>query len=117
LVNKIKLVQVLVNILLNAKDSLAVTNKLEKIITVEYGLVNNSNFYIKVTDNGVGISDKNLSNVFMHGFSTKEGGHGFGLHASALAIKNMGGTMKVESEGEGKGANFTIVLPYKLPRI
>jgi NO-binding membrane sensor protein with MHYT domain len=116
LVNKIKLVQVLVNLFHNAKDSLAVTNKLEKILTIEYGALKNSNFYIKVTDNGVGISAKNLNNIFMHGFSTKEGGHGFGLHASAIAIKNMGGSMKVESEGEGMGATFTIILPYKIPR-
>jgi two-component system NtrC family sensor kinase len=54
--------------------------------------------------------------MFMHGFSTKEGGHGFGLHASAIAIKNLGGTMRAESDGEGKGATFTIILPYKLPR-
>ncbi len=116
LVNKIKLVQVLVNLLHNAKDSIAIANKPEKLLTLTIGTCNKSNFYIAVTDNGVGISAKNLENMFMHGFSTKEGGHGFGLHASAIAIKNMGGTMKAESEGENKGATFTVILPYKLPR-
>jgi NO-binding membrane sensor protein with MHYT domain len=115
LMNKIKVVQVLVNLLHNAKDSLAIANKPEKLLTLEFGPLK-SNFYIKVIDNGIGISPKNLNNMFMHGFSTKEGGHGFGLHASAIAIKNLGGTMRAESDGEGKGATFTIILPYKLPR-
>jgi C4-dicarboxylate-specific signal transduction histidine kinase len=115
LMNKIKVVQVLVNLLHNAKDSLAIANKPEKLLTLEFGPLK-SNFYIKVIDNGIGISTKNLNNMFMHGFSTKEGGHGFGLHASAIAIKNLGGTMRAESDGEGKGATFTIILPYKLPR-
>jgi len=65
---------------------------------------------IEISDNGVGIDDKNLKRVFNYGFTTKESGHGFGLHTSALAVNALGGTMDVVSEGIGKGATFVIVL-------
>ena len=35
-------------------------------------------------DNGVGIPPENLTRIFSHGFTTRKGGHGFGLHGGAL---------------------------------
>jgi len=49
--------------------------------------------------------------IFAHGFTTRQGGHGFGLHSSALAAKEMGGALTVHSEGLGKGATFSLELP------
>ena len=46
-----------------------------------------------VIDNGIGIPPENLTRIFNHGFTTREGGHGFGLHSGALAAKEMGGTL------------------------
>jgi signal transduction histidine kinase len=66
---------------------------------------------IAVCDNGVGIPPENLGRIFSHGFTTKKDGHGFGLHSGALAAKEMGGSLTVQSDGPGQGAEFTLELP------
>ena len=68
---------------------------------------------IEVADNGIGIPKENMSKIFRHGFTTKEGGHGFGLHSSALAAKEMGGALTAQSDGADKGATFIVELPFK----
>lgn len=64
-----------------------------------------------VSDNGIGISPENLQKVFNHGFTTREAGHGFGLHASILAAESMGASLTAASDGVGKGAEFVLRLP------
>jgi signal transduction histidine kinase len=67
----------------------------------------------QVIDSGVGISRENLSKLFTHGFTTRPKGHGYGLHSSANAAAEMGGTLTGVSEGPGKGAVFTLTVPIK----
>lgn len=62
-------------------------------------------------DNGVGISSETLPRIFNHGFTTKPDGHGFGLHGAALTAKEMGGELTAHSDGVGRGARFSLVLP------
>ena len=57
---------------------------------------------ISVMDNGIGIPAENLTRIFSHGFTTRKGGHGFGLHSGALAAQELGGTLTVHSEGPAK---------------
>jgi signal transduction histidine kinase len=64
-----------------------------------------------VKDSGVGISPENLTRIFSHGFTTKRGGHGFGLHSAANAAREMGGQLSVQSNGPGQGATFVLDLP------
>jgi signal transduction histidine kinase len=64
-----------------------------------------------VTDNGVGIAPENLARIFAFGYTTKKAGHGFGLHSSANAAKEMGGSLVARSEGPGQGATFVLELP------
>ena len=66
-----------------------------------------------VSDNGIGISSENLQKIFNHGFTTREAGHGFGLHASILAAESMGATLTAASDGVGKGAEFVLQLPTR----
>ena len=66
---------------------------------------------VSIRDNGMGISAENLKRVFHHGFTTKGGGRGFGLHISALAAREVGGALTVVSDGPGHGAVFTLELP------
>jgi signal transduction histidine kinase len=66
---------------------------------------------VSVTDNGAGIAPENLSRIFQHGFTTREDGHGFGLHSGALAAQELGGSLTASSGGLGKGAEFTLELP------
>jgi len=68
---------------------------------------------MSVKDNGVGIPAENMTLIFNHGFTTREKGHGFGLHSCALAAKEMGGTLNVHSDGPGQGATFILELPLQ----
>ena len=70
---------------------------------------------IKVTDNGAGIRPEHMTRIFSHGFTTKADGHGFGLHSGALAARDLGGALRVDSAGPGHGATFTLDLPLKSP--
>lgn len=108
---KIKLLQVLVNLLRNAKDAVVAIDNPEKIIFAKTS--NNTSSgqcIIEISDNGIGILEKDSQRIFNYGFTTKESGHGFGLHTSALAINSLGGTIEASSPGLGKGATFIIKL-------
>jgi len=63
----------------------------------------------------VGIPRENLDRIFSYGFTTRAEGHGFGLHSSALAARELGGTLRAESPGPGMGATFTLTLPIAAP--
>jgi signal transduction histidine kinase len=68
---------------------------------------------IAVQDDGEGIPAERFGRLFEHGFTTRVGGHGFGLHSSALAARSMGGTLSADSAGQGRGACFTLELPLR----
>jgi signal transduction histidine kinase len=70
---------------------------------------------IRVEDNGIGIPPENLTRIFSHGFTTRPDGHGFGLHIGAINAREMGGSLSVTSEGAGRGAAFTLILPMSPP--
>jgi PAS domain S-box-containing protein len=114
LVDKHKVLQILVNLIRNATFALDEGEPLIKRLCVKMGMKGNNRLEIAVIDNGVGILTQNLTRIFAHGFMTKQAGHGFGLHSAALAAKEMGGTLQAKSEGIGKGATFTLELPLKL---
>jgi PAS domain S-box-containing protein len=107
---KHKVLQILVNLVRNAKYACAESAKPDKQIVVR---MSNGDGRIKILvgDNGVGIACENLTRIFNFGFTTRKGGHGFGLHASALAARELGGTLRVHSDGPGRGATFTLELP------
>jgi PAS domain S-box-containing protein len=70
---------------------------------------------ITVADNGEGIAPENLVRIFVHGFTTRSDGHGFGLHSCALAAREMGGTLGAHSDGVGLGATFVLEIPIGPP--
>lgn len=65
---------------------------------------------INVADNGPGISQKVLENLFMPFFTTKEKGTGLGLAISQGIVQGAGGRIDVRSY-EGKGSTFAVILP------
>jgi signal transduction histidine kinase len=112
MLEKHKVLQILVNLVRNAMQACEGSSIPEKQLTVR--LSQGSDWVrIAVTDTGSGISPENLSRIFTHGFTTKKDGHGFGLHSAALAAKEMGGLLTVNSEGNGRGATFTLELPIE----
>lgn len=117
IVDKTKLLQILVNLIQNAKESVILNNKTtKKQITISLQKdLEDKKAKIIVKDNGVGILEENMTKIFSLGFSTKEDGHGYGLHSSGIAVQEMGGTLLAESDGIGKGAVFTLMLPLVAP--
>jgi len=112
-IDKQKVVQILVNLINNAKYALTNNGKDKKLLTIRAGKHGEDRLRIEVIDNGIGIAEDNLNRIFQRGFTTKEHGHGFGLHSGALAAKELGGSLTVDSDGPGTGATFTLDLPYK----
>ncbi len=110
MVDKHKVLQILVNLVRNAKHACEAADRPDRTLTVR--LFNgDGTVKVSVTDNGVGIPPENLVRIFNHGFTTKPEGHGFGLHTGALAAQEMGGSLNVHSDGPGHGATFTLALP------
>jgi PAS domain S-box-containing protein len=110
-VDKHKALQILVNLVRNAEHALVEAPASPKRLTVGIAPPENGCVTIRVQDNGIGIPRENLAKIFSHGFTTKKDGHGFGLHMGALAAKELGGSLTAHSEGQGKGATFTLELP------
>jgi len=110
LLDKHKVLQILINLLRNAKHACEDSSRTDKEIRVRVresgGIV-----AISVADNGVGIPPENLTRIFNHGFTTRADGHGFGLHSGALAARDMGGSLTAFSAGPGQGAVFTLEIP------
>jgi signal transduction histidine kinase len=113
--DKHKVLQILVNLVRNAKYACDDSGRSDKQVTVR---VSNGEARVRITvaDNGVGIAPENLTRIFSHGFTTRKDGHGFGLHSGALAAREMGGTLRAHSDGPGRGAIFTLELPVDSPQ-
>ncbi len=107
---KHKVLQILVNLLRNAKHALTASGREDKRLVVRIA-PSNGHLAVSVSDNGIGIAPENLTRIFAHGFTTKKDGHGFGLHSGVLAAQEMGGRLTVQSAGAGAGATFTLALP------
>jgi len=110
-VDRHKVLQILINLLRNAKYAMDAQSGHTKRLVARVGLASPDRVRITIADNGVGIAAEHLTRIFNHGFTTKKDGHGFGLHSGANAAKEMGGTLTAHSDGSGKGAEFTLELP------
>lgn len=110
-VDRHKVLQILVNLIRNAKQACDDSQATDKQVTFHAAL-NGGQIAISVKDNGVGIPAENLTSIFRHGFTTRKNGHGFGLHSSAIAAKELGGELRVQSDGSGRGATFTLLLNF-----
>jgi len=115
IVDKHTVLQILVNLIRNAKYACDESGRSDKLVTIRTFKNGNDGINIQITDNGVGIPRENLSRLFSRGFTTRSDGHGFGLHSCLLAAKEMGGALSAHSDGPGLGAVFTLVLPVRPP--
>ena len=109
-VDKHKVLQILINLIRNAKYACDELNGPDKRLRVRIAN-GDGRVRISITDNGVGIPPENLTRIFSLGFTTRKSGHGFGLHSGALAAKELGGALLAHSDGPGQGATFTLELP------
>jgi len=112
-IDKQKVLQILVNLISNAKYAMSRVEKGKKLLAIRIYKHGADKVWIEVADNGVGISEEDLTKIFTHGFTTKKDGHGFGLHSGALTAGELGGSLTAQSDGVGRGATFTLELPFK----
>lgn len=111
-----KALQILVNIISNAKWAVKEKDTDEKSVSIDVRLVDHNSVCIEVADNGIGIDSGDIPRLFEHGFTRRAGGHGFGLHSSAVAAQLMGGSLYASSEGVNKGARFVLTLPIQMTK-
>ena len=107
--------QILVNLISNAKKAMGANPVNDRKITIRSFMTEDDNSkpmaHITVTDNGTGIAVDDLDKIFTRGFTTDKQGHGFGLHNSANNAAMMKGSLTVNSSGLGQGATFELTLP------
>ena len=113
-VDRHKVLQIMVNLIRNAKYACDESDRKEKQLTLRI-IQDGEMIKIVVKDNGVGIPPENMPKIFRSGFTTRKNGHGFGLHSAALAAKEMKGRLSAQSEGVQQGATFTLELPLQPP--
>jgi NO-binding membrane sensor protein with MHYT domain len=111
MVDRHKLLQILGNLLSNSRHALRDRTQGPRELTVRLRALPPGFYAIDVEDTGVGIGAEAMKRLFEFGFTTKKEGHGFGLHASAILAKEMGGELTARSEGMNRGACFTLRLP------
>jgi two-component system NtrC family sensor kinase len=104
----LQLDQALTHILKNAKQA---TPAKQRIVIETFNT--GASVSVRVRDEGAGISKENVRRVFEPFFTTRGVGKGVGLGLTAAygIVKRVGGDIEVESEGPGKGAAFTVLLP------
>jgi len=119
LVDQHQLLQVLVNLLRNAKQAMRQQAQAshELNLNVQYQGEDRTSVVMTIQDSGIGIAPEHLSKMFTRGFTTKKDGNGIGLHSSILAIQNMGGSIHVQSDGVGRGATFTLTFPVQIEAV
>jgi PAS domain S-box-containing protein len=108
---KAKVLQILVNLIRNAKYACDDGGAADKIVILRIQPGEPGRVQITVEDNGVGISAENMARLFQHGFTTRSAGHGFGLHSARQAAADLRGSLTARSDGAGKGAAFVLDLP------
>jgi signal transduction histidine kinase len=107
-----KLIQILGNLLSNARHALRDQPQGRRVLTMRIRTQAAPGWLVvEVEDSGIGIDSDALTQLFEFGFTTKTDGHGFGLHASAILAKDLGGDISGHSDGPGRGARFTLRLP------
>ncbi len=103
--------QITMNVIINAIQ--AILRKGEIKIKTESALLKGETaIKLIIEDSGIGITEKDINQIFDPFFSTKERGSGLGLSIVYKLVEGHQGEIKVESK-EGKGTKFVIFLPQK----
>ncbi len=108
--DKHKVLQILINLISNARNAMTGLPEGQRHLHVRLGQVGNTAAH-PGEDNGMGIAPEVRDQLFAQGFTTRKGGHGLGLHSSALAARMLGGTLRWRAKGPDKGATATLELP------
>jgi signal transduction histidine kinase len=114
--HRVGLLQVLSNLILNAYESIQRAGSVEGRISLSASntVIDDTDMVqLTVRDNGTGFEEDVRNKVFQRGYTSKGEGAttGLGLHWCANAVASMGGRIFADSQGEGQGAEFHVLLP------
>lgn len=104
--------QVLINLILNARDSMPQGGEL--IVRAHREIANSQGLIIEVADSGTGIAEENMEQIFSPFFTTKakKGGTGLGLEVCSKIMQQHHGNIEASST-PGKGSTFTLWFPLE----
>jgi PAS domain S-box-containing protein len=119
-IDRHKTIEILVNLIGNARHAVRDSGRDDKRIVIRTEAAGPADapdrVRIHIEDNGVGIDPAHAEKLFRLGFTTKRGGSGIGLHSSANAAQQLGGSISFRSDGPGQGSVFTLELPLAAPQ-
>jgi two-component system, sensor histidine kinase and response regulator len=105
------LAQVLINIIRNAVEAIRELKPAAGgTVTISCAMFDTKQVALKISDNGIGMTEEVRENIFRFKYTTKRDGTGVGLHLSKMLIKLHEGSVLVDSK-KGSGSTFTIYLP------
>jgi signal transduction histidine kinase len=108
--DRLGLQQVLINLVMNACDSMAEMAREDRQLTICTGLAGNDSVLVSVSDNGLGIAQEKLEQVFEPFYTNKAHGMGLGLSVCRTIITVHGGKLWANNNS-GRGATFQFTLP------
>jgi len=110
LTDRHKLLQIVVNLISNARDAVQEGSSGDRRILVKLDR-DEDHVRLTIEDSGIGMSPEVLAQLWRFGFTTKKHGHGYGLHNCANAAVEIGATLTAHSDGLGLGSRFVLRLP------
>jgi len=114
LTDRHKLLQIIVCYVSNARDAMLLGGAAPPRVVLRL-YRDGDDAVFSIQDTGLGMSEETLSHLWEFGFTTKRNGHGFGLHASVKAARDIGAVLRADSAGLAKGACFSARLPLGGP--
>ena len=112
-VEKIQIQQVMINLMMNAAESMAMSSPGDRKIVIETGLAGDGLIRVGVRDFGQGIRQDKINSIFQPFFTTKRTGLGLGLSLSRSIVEAHGGRIRAENNKE-RGATFSFDLPSEI---
>ena len=111
-IEQAKLIQIIVNLIKNAYESMDNLDKKDKQIFIQTDYEDGPPACVvfSIKDNGVGFTKEEKEKMFMFGYTSKDKGSGFGLHSCANYLIANNGSITARSNGKGEGAEFVIRL-------
>jgi signal transduction histidine kinase len=107
--------QVVLNLMMNALDAVDAANKPDKRIDVETGFdADSERIYLCIRDNGIGMTEAQVTSIFEPFYTTKPDGSGLGLSICSEIVRRYGGHLEVNTH-LGQGTSFTVWLPEQTP--